>query len=175
MLILWLVLGLVFLVVESRHFAFYAFFAAIGSFAAAVVAAVAPGLIAAQVGAAVVVAALGVWLIRPFMSRAFHRNGSGHPGAGVHGAIVGQEVITLDEVGDAHHVGHVRLTGERWLAVTESGRRLPAGTRAIVTAVRGTTLVVWPVDGDLELPIDVPPGLQPGPPTSPADPAGEES
>jgi hypothetical protein len=35
------------------------------------------------------------------------------------------------------------------LAVSGGDDRIPAGTKVIVTAVAGTTLVVWPVDGVL--------------------------
>jgi membrane protein implicated in regulation of membrane protease activity len=58
---------------------------------------------------------------------------------------VGQEALTLDEVGDIARVGHVRLVGERWLAVSGSGNRIPPDTPVVVTAVQGTTLTVWPV------------------------------
>jgi membrane-bound ClpP family serine protease len=63
---------------------------------------------------------------------------------GVHGGIVGQQVVTLDEVGDDGAAGHVQLVGERWLAITGDGQRIPPGTPVVVTAVQGTTLVVWP-------------------------------
>jgi membrane protein implicated in regulation of membrane protease activity len=46
-------------------------------------------------------------------------------------------------VGDAHEVGHVRLNGERWLAISGAGG-IPANTKVVVTAVQGTTLVVFP-------------------------------
>ena len=60
------------------------------------------------------------------MSEAFHRRHEGKPlGRGVHGTLVGEEVLTLDAVGDAHHLGHVRLAGERWLAVSGSGTADP--------------------------------------------------
>ena len=35
------------------------------------------------------------------MSEALHRRTDGHPGRGVHGTLVGEEVLTLDAVGDA--------------------------------------------------------------------------
>jgi membrane-bound ClpP family serine protease len=66
---------------------------------------------------------------------------------GVHGGLTGQEAVTLDEVTDAHRVGHVRLAGEKWLAVSGGGGLIAAGTTVLVAAVQGTTLVVWPVDG----------------------------
>ena len=55
--------------------------------------------------------------------------------------------VALDAIGDEHAPGHVRLAGERWLAVSGSDAVLPAGTVVTVTAVRGTTLWVWPVRG----------------------------
>jgi membrane protein implicated in regulation of membrane protease activity len=94
---------------------------------------------------AIAVSISGVIVARPYVSVVFHRHKGGHVARGVHGGLVGQEAVTLDEVGDLHQVGHVRLAGERWLAVT-SGPAIAPGCAVFVTAVRGTTLEVWPVD-----------------------------
>jgi membrane protein implicated in regulation of membrane protease activity len=146
MIILWVAIAVGLVFFELHHLAFFALFGALGAVAAAIVAAFAPGAVVPQVAVAVVVAALGVVAVRPYVSRAFeHRRGIGKVARGVHGGLVGEQAITLDEVGDAHAPGHVRMAGERWLAITEHGR-LPAGTRVLVMAVRGTTLMVWPVD-----------------------------
>lgn len=153
MLIAWLVLGVILLAVEIHHFAFYSVFAAAGCFAAAIVAAFLPSAIPLQVFAAVVVAGLGIVAVRPMVSRRFHqRTDPGALGRGVAGTLVGEEVMTLDEVGDVHLVGHVRLAGERWLATSGSGAVIPGGTKVLVTGVEGTTLVVWPLDGAPSLP-----------------------
>ena len=143
----WLILGVVLLAVEMRHLAFYALFGAAGAFAAAVVAAIAPSAYPAHVAIAVVVAAIGLVAVRPMVSEAMHRRYEGRLGRGVHGSLVGEEVISLDVIGDTHHIGHVKLVGERWLAVSGSGTPIPPGTKVLVTAVQGTTLTVWPVDG----------------------------
>jgi len=153
----WLILGVVLLAVEMHHLAFYALFGAAGAFAAAIVAAFAPSAYPAQVAVAVAVAVIGSVAVRPMVSEAMHRRRGGHVGRGMHGTLVGEEVITLDAVGDSLHGGHVRLVGERWLAVSGSGSPIPAGTRVLVTAVQGTTLTVWPVDGIT--PIAEPPEL----------------
>jgi membrane protein implicated in regulation of membrane protease activity len=143
-LVVWLVVAVVLFLVELRHLAFYALFGAIGCLGAAIVAAVAPSAVAVQGAVAVVLAAVGVFAVRPYVSRAFvHRRG-GMVARGVHGGLLGQEAMTLDEVGDASHVGHVRLVGERWLAVSGNGAIIPSGSKVLVTAVQGTTLVVWP-------------------------------
>jgi membrane protein implicated in regulation of membrane protease activity len=147
--IAWIAAGVVLLAVELHHYAFYALFAAVGCFAGAVVAVVAPGAVAVQVIAAVLVAMAGIVLVRPRVSAGLAARRGGHRTRGVHGGLVGQEVVTLDVVGDLDAVGHVNLAGERWRAVSGAEVPLPAGTRVLITGVEGTTLIVWPADGHL--------------------------
>ena len=147
MAIAWVVAGVVLLGIELHHLAFYALFAAVGCLAAAIVAIALPDALLLQTLAAVVVAVAGIILLRPRVRVALqHRRIDGRS-PGVHGGLVGQEVVTLDRVGGPDGAGHVRLAGERWLAVSGAGEPIPAGTTVLVTAVDGTTLVVWPVDG----------------------------
>lgn len=146
MVFVWLVLAVVLILFEMHHFAFYALFGVIGSVAALAVALVAPSAVGVQAGVAVVVSAVGVVGVRPLVSNAFESRRGGHVVRGVHGGLVGAQAVTLDEVGDEHHPGHLRMAGERWLAVNGGPGALPAGTTVVVTAVRGTTLTVWPVD-----------------------------
>ena len=149
MAVAWIAAGVVLLAVELHHLAFYALFAAVGCFAGAVVAVVAPGAVAVQVIAAVLVAAAGIVLVRPRVSAGAGGSPRRASHSGVHGGLVGQEVITLDLVGGLDAVGHVNLAGERWRAVSGADVPLPAGTRVLITGVEGTTLIVWPVDGYL--------------------------
>jgi membrane protein implicated in regulation of membrane protease activity len=141
----WVIVFVVLLLFELHHLAFYALFFAVGAFAAGIVALFAPDAFGLQAIVAFAVSIAGVILVRPFVSKVFHRQRGGHVARGVHGGLVGQEAVTLDEVGDMHQVGHVRLAGERWLAITD-GPRIEAGRSVFVTAVQGTTLEVWPVD-----------------------------
>jgi hypothetical protein len=62
--IAWIAVGVVLIAVQLHQLAFYALFAARGCFAGAAVASVAPGAIAVQVVTAVVVAAVGILLVR---------------------------------------------------------------------------------------------------------------
>jgi membrane protein implicated in regulation of membrane protease activity len=146
--VIWVLLAIGFLYFELHHLAFYALFLAIGCATAAVVAVAVPEAYLAQGATMAVVSVAGVGLLRPSLRAAYERRHPHSPAArGVHGGIVGQEAITLDVVGDEHAPGHVRLIGERWLAVSDTGSvaTIPAGTRVFITAVRGTTLVVLPV------------------------------
>lgn len=155
MVVGWVVVGALLFLFELRHLAFYALFGAIGCAAAAITAAVAPSAVALQAAVAVVIAGIGVVAVRPYVSRVFEGRHTGHIARGVHGGIVGQDAVTVDEVGDVRTVGHVRLLGERWLAVSGSGLPIAPHTKVVVTGVQGTTLTVWPVDA-------VEPGAPPG-------------
>jgi membrane protein implicated in regulation of membrane protease activity len=145
MLAIWFVAGLALLAVELHTVAFYSIFLAAGAFAAAVVAIVLPDNYVVQAVVGAVVAIVGLFALRPFVSRAFLRSSGGVVSRGVHGGLVGQEALTVDEVGDEHHPGHVQLASERWLAVTDSTQPLGADVAVTVTAVRGTTLLVHPI------------------------------
>ncbi|MEY2470683.1 MAG: hypothetical protein QOK28_12 [Actinomycetota bacterium] len=148
MAVVWLVLGVILVAFELHHWAFYAMFGALGAFAAAVVALALPSALGLQCAVAIGVAAAGVIGVRPMVSRITDRRHlSSHVAKGVHGGIVGQNCMTLDDVGDEHHAGHALLAGERWLAVSGSGQTIPARTAATITAVSGTTLVLWTVEG----------------------------
>jgi membrane protein implicated in regulation of membrane protease activity len=161
MAIAWLVLGLALLWIELHHTAFYALFGALASFAAAVTAVVAPHAYVVQALVLVLVTVIGVAALRPLVSGVYERR---HPGGlrlkGVHGGLVGQDAVTIDRVASEADVGHALLAGERWLAISGDGRAIPAGRHVTVTAVVGTTLVVWPVDG-LFPTSDSSPGLTP--------------
>jgi membrane protein implicated in regulation of membrane protease activity len=143
--VVWLAIALVLFLFELHHLAFYALFGAVGCLAGALVALIGPGAVALQIAVAVVVAGVGVVVARPQVSKAFASRHEGHVARGVHGGLVGQEAVTLDAVGDDPEPGHVRLVGERWLAVSGSGETIPARTTVLVTAVAGTTLTVWPI------------------------------
>ncbi len=146
MVVAWLAIGSLLLLFELHHLAFYALFGTVGCVAGAVVALFLPSAVALQVGVGAGVALAGVVAVRPFVSKAFGSRHTGHVARGVHGGLIGEPAIALDPVGYNHVVGHVRLSGERWLAVSGGGGTISAGTPVVVVAIEGTTLVVWPVD-----------------------------
>ena len=143
MTVFWLVAGVILLGVEALTLAFFAVFIALGMFAAAVAA----GTGAqdwAQVVSFVGVAGLGILLGRPPLMRGLRSRQGALALPGVQG-LVGQQAVTVDVVGDVHHPGHAMLAGERWLAVTDAGTPLDPDVTVTVAAVRGTTLVVRPL------------------------------
>ena len=150
MVIVWVLIAVALLGFELHHLAFFALFGSAGALAAGAVAVVAPDAILVQLPVAIVVAGAGVVLVRPRMSRAFAKVGPGVRIGGVHGGLVLARGITLDDVGEMPP-GHVKLLGERWLAVSADGTTIPAQTPVIVTQVIGTTLTVRAADRTWEL------------------------
>jgi membrane protein implicated in regulation of membrane protease activity len=146
--VIWFVAALALLVLELVSTTFFAIFLAFGAFAAGVLAFAIPSSAAwIQATVAIAVAMLGVVIGRPFLSRRLRRQGEPPLTPGIHGGFVGQRALPVDEIGDELHPGHVRLAGESWLAYSHDHQTIPTGTAVIVTAVRGTTLVVRPASG----------------------------
>jgi membrane protein implicated in regulation of membrane protease activity len=142
MTIVWLVSGGVLLGVELITLVFFAAFLGVGCFAAAIAAALGVDTWV-QFLVFVLVALLGILLGRPPLRRALRsRHETVLPG--VQG-LVGQRAVTVDVVGDEHHPGHALLAGERWLAITDAAQPLQPDLTVTVAAVRGTTLVVRPL------------------------------
>jgi membrane protein implicated in regulation of membrane protease activity len=151
MTVVWTVISVLLLAVELHHLAFFAMFGATGAAAAAGVSIFAPSAVPLQIAVAVAVAVVGLLVVRPYVSRAFAHRGPGVRIGGVHGGLIAARGMTLDEVGP-DDAGHVRLLGEKWLAITGDGEPIPPRTPVIVTNVVGTTLTVRAVDQQWELP-----------------------
>jgi membrane protein implicated in regulation of membrane protease activity len=140
--IVWILVAVLLVAVELHHLAFFAIFGAVGAAAAAVVAFIAPSAVPGQIAVAVGVAAIGVAIVRPFVSRVSARRvGAGVRIHGVHGGLIAARGMTLDEVG-SEQPGHVRILGESWLAISGQPHVIPPATPVIVTDITGTTLTV---------------------------------
>jgi membrane protein implicated in regulation of membrane protease activity len=147
---IWFVAALALLVLELASTTFFAIFLAVGAFAAGLLAFFVPdSAVWLQAVLAIGVAMLGVVVFRPLVSRRLRRTGEPPLTPGVHGGFVGQRALPVDEIGDELHPGHVRLAGETWLAFSHDHEPIAAGAPVVVTAVRGTTLVVRPVAGSV--------------------------
>jgi membrane protein implicated in regulation of membrane protease activity len=143
--VIWFVAALALLVIELASTTFYSIFLAAGAFAAGVLAFVFPdAAVWIQALVAIVVAIAGVIVVRPFLSSRLRNRGERPLTPGVHGGFVDQRALALDAIGEELHPGHVRLAGEVWLAFTDAPEPIATGAPVIVTAVRGTTLVVRP-------------------------------
>lgn len=136
MALAWVIVAIVLAIAEVVSLAFYAAFLAAGALAAALVAALGLDLIVQGI-VFVAVSGLGVVFVRPLLvRRRLPALVSGAPG------MIGQTGVVLDRIEDAHSIGHVRIQGDSWPAVSATGESIEEGATVTVMEIRGTTLVV---------------------------------
>ena len=136
MVIGWIAFALVMAVVEVASVAFYAAFLALGAIAAAV-AALFGADVFVQAAVFLVIALLGILVVRPWLVR---RRGP-RLASGAQG-MIGKTGIVVEPIKGEHVGGHVRLAGESWPAVSADDKPIPADATVTVTEIRGSTLVV---------------------------------
>lgn len=146
MALFWLFFAITMVAIEVVTTAFFAIFIAIGGVAAMAYAFTSDN-VWWQIAIFAIVSLGGAVLARPTLVRLFE---SKTPTPRLPGTqqLVGQRAIAVDEVGDEHHAGHVRIGGENWLAVGDGATPIVKDTEVIVVAVRGTTLLVSTRDPD---------------------------
>jgi membrane protein implicated in regulation of membrane protease activity len=136
MVIVWIAFALAMALVEVASVAFYAAFLAAGALAAAV-AALLGANVYIQAAAFLVVALVGILVVRPALVR--RRRPAVVSGAR---GMIGQTGIVVEPIKGEHVAGHVRLAGESWPAVSADGKPIAADATVTVTEIRGSTLVV---------------------------------
>jgi membrane protein implicated in regulation of membrane protease activity len=110
--------------------------------AVAAVAAVLGAGAAVQLAAFAAAAAVTFLGLRPVVLRLLHRDRE--PVATNVAALVGQTGLLVTAIDPSTGIGRVKAGGDDWRAVSEQGLALEAGTRVLVTEVRGSTLSVVP-------------------------------
>lgn len=143
MFLFWLLFAIALLGAEAVTLALFALFIALGALAAMLIS-LATDSVALQVAVFSVVSLGSVLVVRPPLMRAVQRHrGDSRPDMQT---VVGQTALTVGSIGDEHHPGHCLLSGEQWLAVTDQTQPIGGDAQVVVIAIRGTTLLVRPVD-----------------------------
>jgi len=137
---LWLLLAVVFVIIEITNLAFFAFFVALGAAAAALVAA-AGGSAATQVLVFAVVAVGGVLVLRRLLVSALGHRRGGVLRSGVAG-LVGEQATVVKRVEAADRAGCVHARGEDWPAITYDDQPCEPGQVVEVIDIEKTKLVV---------------------------------
>ena len=137
---LWVLVAVVFIVIEITNLAFFALFAAAGALAAAIVSGVG-GSTLLQVVAFAVVALGGLVLLRRPLLGAFGHRRAGALKSGV-AALVGQRATVVDRVDKADIAGRVHARGEDWPAITYDDQPCEPGQVVEVIDIEKTRLVV---------------------------------
>ncbi|MGA4508617.1 NfeD family protein [Propionibacteriaceae bacterium G1746] len=113
-----------------------------GAIAAGLTAIVLPGVVIVQVIVGIVAAIALLFLLRPTLL-AKVRNAPGYRSS--LNQLVGAEAVATGEVTPAG--GEVRINGELWTARLVVPGSIAPGERVEVQEVRGTTLMVYPLEG----------------------------
>jgi membrane protein implicated in regulation of membrane protease activity len=135
----WVIVALIFAVVEVLTVAFFAVFVTIGALGAAVASLLGfNGLVQAVVLGVIGIA--GIFVARPYLVDRLH---IGRPSlrSGAD-SMVGQQAVLTEPILGVGQPGHLKLAGELWPAVTDDGSPVPANTLVVVTALRSTVLIV---------------------------------
>ena len=142
MIFFWIVLALAFAVAEVVTLALFAVFLVVAALGAGVAAAVG-GDVLWQGFTFFVLALAGLILARPLLMRYLERRRAGPTVSGAQ-EMIGSVGIVTDEVAGALKpaLGHVRIMGERWPAVSADDSVLETGREVEVVEIRGATLVV---------------------------------
>ena len=139
--ILWVVLMVVFLVVEAAcPFHLVSIWFAVGSLVASIVAALG-GQLWLQVLLFVVVSCGLLAALWPFVKKVLNP----HRTATNIDAMIGTEGYVVDDVDNLNAVGKVKLNGMEWTARSANGAKIPAGTLVKVERIEGVKAIVSPV------------------------------
>jgi membrane protein implicated in regulation of membrane protease activity len=137
---LWLLVAVVFVIIEITNLAFFALFAAAGALGATVVSALG-GPPVLQVVVFAVVAIGGVMVLRRPLLNTFGHRRAGALKSGV-AALVGQQATVVDRVDKAEVAGRVHARGEDWPAITYDDQPCEPGQVVEVIDIEKTRLVV---------------------------------
>lgn len=80
-----------------------------------------------------------------FSRKLGNRMAGRQPGIGAD-RFVGEECVVLEAIDNSQNSGRVRRDEEEWRALSSTGAPIPVGLRVKVVDVKGTRLVVSPVD-----------------------------
>ena len=140
MAIVWLVVALIFAVVEVASAALLGAFITLGAVAAAVAAFIGADILSQAIVFAVV-STLGLVIARrPLMMYLKARHGPDTLSGAY--AMIGQNAVVVDPITGAHNRGHVRIAGEDWPALSRDGLPVEKGTVVRVAEINKATLLV---------------------------------
>ena len=136
----WVIVAIVFAIVEIMTIAFFAVFITIGALGAALVSVLGFNFLVQAIVLSVIGVA-GILIARPYLVERLHIGGRPALRSGAE-SMVGQQAVLLEPIVGVGQPGHVKIAGELWPAITEDGSPVPVNTLVVVTALRSTTLIV---------------------------------
>ena len=140
MWIFWLIAAGIFFIAEMVTVGFLIFWLGFGALAAMLVSFITSNIII-QTAVFVVVSVLLIILTKPLINK-YVLNQETVPTNAYR--IIDQKGIVVSAITDANHVGQVKIDGEIWSAISNSGTPIAKGTEVTVLKIDGVKVVVEP-------------------------------
>lgn len=136
--IVWLILGVVFVLLEASTVGLTSIWFAIGALAALIVSFLSHNFWL-QAEVFVVVSLATLLLIRPLAAARFHPKDNIPTNAD---SLIGKEGIVTQPIDNLAGTGQVKIAGQVWTARSESGENIPKGATVTAMRIEGVRLFV---------------------------------
>jgi len=136
----WLVLLIVFVVVETATVGLVSIWFAAGALAA-LLSTIFTNNGWIQIGIFLAVTAAALALARPLVRKFFVPR----PVATNADRLIGRQALVTQAIDDLHFTGAVRVSGAEWTARTEGGESVPVGATVRILRIEGVKLIVAPM------------------------------
>jgi membrane protein implicated in regulation of membrane protease activity len=133
----WVIIAIVFAVVEMVTTEFFSLFFALGGLVAALLAVVTEDWVL-QTVVFIVASVIFTWRLRPILLRSYLSNEVKTNVA----RQAGRVGIVVQEINNLEAQGQVKVDGELWTARSESGETIAAGQRVEVVRIEGVKAIV---------------------------------
>jgi len=135
---LWVVVMIIFIVIELNTMNLTTIWFALGAVAAALVSLSLPNDHLAQIAAFVIVTGIAVMLTRPFARKVAGKSVRTNANR-----VLGEEAVVVEKIGGPTSMGQVKVLGQIWTAkAKESDSTFDVGESVIVDEIQGVKLIV---------------------------------
>lgn len=136
--IFWIVLMIIFIIVELNTFNLTTIWFALGAVAAVLVSLRLPDNYLAQIAAFVIITGVSVMFTRPFAQKITGKSVRTNANR-----AIGEEAVVVEKIGDASGVGQVKVLGQIWTAKAKDVNAVfDVGDTVIVEEIQGVKLIV---------------------------------
>ena len=136
---IWLAVGMSFLVFEILSPTFFMVFFGISAFVTSIVSLFDVNIMP-QMFTFIILSIIALFVFRPFAKN--HLLDDSEETKTNVDALVGQEALVTEKIVPSKNEGRVKITGDSWMAISQTGEEIAAGEKVLITKVDGAKLYV---------------------------------
>lgn len=137
---IWVIIALVFIIVEIFTAGFAVFCISVGALCAAIAAACQVNL-TWQIVIFAVGTLVGFILIRPLLIKYFFKGKDSNIKTNAD-ALLGKTVIVCEAIDEKNNTGRIKVDGDEWRSVSDDGSHIDVGEKVIITEINSIILTV---------------------------------